>query len=149
MSQLKDTLTDAIKVAMKAREMDKIKVLRGVQAAIKKIEIDTRTELDDAGVLDVLQKQIKQRQESLTIYKDNGRDDLAQKEQFEIDVISAFMPAPFSEDELTALVKDTIAKLGATGMADMGKVMGELKTLTVGRADPALVSKLVKAALAG
>lgn len=147
MSQLKDTLTDAIKVAMKAREMDKIKVLRGVQAAIKKIEIDTRTELDDAGVLDVLQKQIKQRQESLTIYKDNGRDDLAQKEQFEIDVISQFLPKQLSEEELNTLIKQTIIDIGATDIKDMGKVMNAVKAKTVGQADPSVISGLVKKAL--
>ena len=144
---LKDTLTDAIKTAMKAKEMDKIKVLRGVQASIKQIEIDGRVELDDTGVLEVLQKQIKQRQESLTIYQDNGRADLAQKEQFELDVISAFLPEPLSDDELIAIINTVKTELGASSMADMGKVMNAVKAQTVGRADPANVSKLVKSAL--
>lgn len=144
---LKNTITESIKTAMKAKEMDKIKVLRGVQAAIKQIEIDKQIELDDTGVLEILQKQIKQRQESLAIYKDNDRLDLAEKEQFELDVIGEFLPTPLSEDELIAIINTVKAELNASSMADMGKVMNAVKAQTVGRADPANVSKLVKAAL--
>lgn len=144
---LKNTITESIKTAMKAKEMDKIKVLRGVQAAIKQIEIDKQIELDDTGVLEILQKQIKQRQESLAIYKDNDRLDLAEKEQFELDVIGEFLPTPLSEDELVAIINAVKAELNANSMADMGKVMNAVKAQTVGRADPANVSKLVKAAL--
>lgn len=144
---LKDTLSETIKTAMKAKEMDKLKVLRNVHAAIRKIEIDGQLELDDTGVLEVLQKQIKQRQESLTIYQDNGRADLAQKEQFELDVISAFLPEPLSDDELIAIINTVKDELGASSMADMGKVMNAVKAQTAGRADPANISKLVKSAL--
>ena len=149
MSQLKQTLLDSIKVSMKARELERVKVLRNVQAVIKQIEIDRRIELDDAQVLEVLQKQLKQRQESLTIFTENNRDDLATKEQFEIDIINGFMPKQMNDEEVAALVNAEIAEQGATSMRDMGSVMGVLKNKTAGRADPALISKMVKEALQG
>ena len=149
MSQLKQTLSDSIKVSMKARELERVKILRNVQSVVKQIEIDRQTELDDAQVLEVLQKQLKQRQESLTIFTENGRDDLAAKEQFEIDIINEFMPQQMSNNEIIALVNAEIAKQGATSMRDMGSVMGVLKSKTAGRADPALISKMVKDALQG
>ncbi|MFZ3143991.1 GatB/YqeY domain-containing protein [Psychrobacter glacincola] len=149
MSQIKQTLTDTIIVSMKAREIERVKVLRNVQAVIKQIEIDRQTELDDVEVLEILQKQLKQRHESLTIFTENGRDDLATKEQFEIDIINEYMPKQMNEAEITALVNAEIAEQGATSMRDMGSVMGILKTKTAGRADPALISKLVKDALQG
>ena len=149
MSQLKQTLSDNIKVSMKARELERVKVLRNVQSVVKQIEIDRQTELDDAQVLEVLQKQLKQRQESLTIFTENGRDDLATKEQFEIDIINEFMPQQMNQDEIMVLVNAEIAEQGATSMRDMGSVMGVLKNKTAGRADPALISKMVKDALQG
>ncbi|MFL1731460.1 GatB/YqeY domain-containing protein [Moraxella oculi] len=144
---LKNTLADAIKNAMKAKEMERVKVLRNVQAAIKQIEIDGQVELDDKEVLALLQKQIKQRQESLTIYITNGREDLAQKEQFEIDVISEFLPEQLSDEELTQIISTIITQLDAQGMKDMGRVMNAVKDKTTGRADPAVISGLVKKAL--
>ena len=149
MSQLKQTLSDTIKTSMKARELERVKVLRNVQSVVKQIEIDRQTELDDAQVLEVLQKQLKQRHESLSIFTENGRDDLASKEQFEIDIINEFMPKQMDDAELAALVNDEIKEQGATSMRDMGSVMGVLKNKTAGRADPALISKLVKDALQG
>lgn len=149
MSQLKQTLSDNVKVSMKARELERVKVLRNVQAVIKQIEIDRQIELDDAQVLDILQKQLKQRHESLTIFTENNRDDLATKEQFEIDIINEFMPKQMDDAELAALVNAEIAAQGATSMRDMGSVMGVLKNKTAGRADPALISKLVKDTLQG
>lgn len=149
MSQLKQTLSDNVKVSMKARELERVKVLRNVQAVIKQIEIDRQIELDDAQVLDILQKQLKQRHESLTIFTENNRDDLATKEQFEIDIINEFMPKQMDDAELAALVNAEIAAQGATSMRDMGSVMGVLKNKTAGRADPAIISKLVKDALQG
>ncbi len=149
MSQLKQSLSDSIKASMKARELERVKVLRNVQSVVKQIEIDRQTELDDAQVLEVLQKQLKQRHESLTIFTENGRDDLANKEQFEIDIINEFMPKQMDDAELAALVNAEIAEQGATSMRDMGSVMGVLKNKTAGRADPALISKLVKDALQG
>lgn len=144
---LKTTLSDAIKTAMKAKEMEQVKVLRNVQAAIKQIEIDGQSELDDKEVLAILQKQIKQRQESLGIYTANGREDLAQKEQFEIDVISQFLPEQLSDEALSQIVATTITELGAAGMKDMGRVMNTVKDKTAGQADPAVISGLVKKAL--
>jgi uncharacterized protein YqeY len=149
MSQLKQTLSDTIKISMKARELERVKVLRNVQSVVKQIEIDRQTELDDAQVLEVLQKQLKQRHESLSIFTENGRDDLASKEQFEIDIINEFMPKQMDDAELAALVNAEIKEQGATSMRDMGSVMGVLKNKTAGRADPALISKLVKDALQG
>ena len=149
MSQLKQTLSDNIKTSMKARELERVKILRNVQSVVKQIEIDRQTELDDAQVLEVLQKQLKQRQESLTIFTENGRDDLAAKEQFEIDIINEVMPQQMNQDEIMALVNAEIAEQGATSMRDMGSVMGVLKNKTAGRADPALISKMVKDALQG
>ena len=149
MSQLKQTLSDTIKTSMKARELERVKVLRNVQSVVKQIEIDRQTELDDAQVLEVLQKQLKQRHESLSIFTENGRDDLASKEQFEIDMINEFMPKQMDDAELSALVNAEIKEQGATSMRDMGSVMGVLKNKTAGRADPALISKLVKDALQG
>ncbi|WP_423813376.1 GatB/YqeY domain-containing protein [Psychrobacter sp. 219-2-C] len=149
MSQLKQTLSDTIKTSMKARELERVKVLRNVQSVVKQIEIDRQTELDDSQVLEVLQKQLKQRHESLSIFTENGRDDLASKEQFEIDIINEFMPKQMDDAELAALVNAEIKEQGATSMRDMGSVMGVLKNKTAGRADPALISKLVKDALQG
>ena len=127
MSALKDRITEQVKTSMKARELEKVKVLRNVQSVIKQIEIDRKVDLDDAGVLEILQKQLKQRQESLNVFQDNGREDLAQKEQFEIDIINEFMPQQMSDAELAALINEEIAAQGASSMQDMGKVMGELK----------------------
>ena len=149
MSPLKQQLADTIITSMKARELERVKVMRNVQAVIKQIEIDRRIELDDAGVLEILQKQLKQRQESLTIFTDNDRVDLATKEQFEIDIINEFMPKQMDDAEVAALVNAEIKEQGATLMRDMGSVMGVLKTKTAGRADPAIISKLVKEALQG
>ena len=145
MSALKDRITEQVKTSMKARELEKVKVLRNIQSVIKQIEIDRKIDLDDAGVLEILQKQLKQRQESLKVFQDNGREDLAQKEQFEINIIDEFMPQQMSESELAELINQEIAAQGASSMQDMGKVMGALKTKTAGRADP--MSQLVKKAL--
>ncbi|ADG60756.1 GatB/YqeY domain-containing protein [Moraxella catarrhalis] len=144
---LKDSLTQTIKSSMKAREMEVVKILRNVQAAIKKVEIDTQTTLDDNAVLELLQKQIKQRQESLDIYQANGRDDLAAKEKFEIEVIGQFLPAQLDEAALNDIIAATITELEANSMKDMGRVMNAVKEKTVGQADPAIISGLVKKAL--
>ncbi len=144
---LKNSLTEAVKSAMKAHEMEVVKILRNVQAAIKKVEIDSQTELDDTAVLELLQKQIKQRQESLDIYQANGREDLAAKEQLEIEVISQFLPPQLDEAALKDLISATLTELSASSMKDMGRVMNAVKEKTVGRADPAAISVLVKQAL--
>lgn len=147
MNPLKQSLADDIIKSMKAHDIERVKVLRNVQAVIKQIEIDRQTQLDDSDVLEVLQKQLKQRHESLTVFTENDRADLAAKEQFEIDIINEFMPKQMDDAELAALVNAEIAAQGATSMRDMGAVMGVLKTKTAGRADPAIISKLVKQAL--
>lgn len=147
MNPLKQSLADDIIKSMKAHDIERVKVLRNVQAVIKQIEIDRQTQLDDSDVLEVLQKQLKQRHESLTVFTENSRDDLAAKEQFEIDIINEFMPKQMDDAELAELVNAEIAAQGATSMRDMGAVMGVLKTKTAGRADPAIISKLVKQAL--
>ena len=147
MSELQNTITEAVKTAMKARQMDQVKVLRNLQAAIKQVQIDGGKDLKDADILQILQKQVKQRNESLAIYQKNGRDDLAQKEQFEINVISNFLPTPLSDDDILIIVTETVAKLGASGMKDMGQVMSVVKEQTLGLADPAVVSGVVKKVL--
>lgn len=144
---IKNIISERTKELMKARNLEEVKILRNVQAVIKQIEIDRQVQLDDNAILDILQKQIKQRQESLGIFVANGRDDLANKERFEINTISQFLPAQLSDDELQAIVQNTIQKLDAKGMGDMGKVMNDVKSATVGRADPANISKFVKTAL--
>lgn len=144
---LKETLNNAVKDAMKAKESDRLRVLRSIQAAIKQIEIDKQVVLEDAAVIEVLQKQAKQRQESLAIYESNDRLDLADKERFELGVIADYLPKPFDENELHAFVQQIIQKTGASSMADMGKVMALAKAQACGRADPALLSQLIKRSL--
>ncbi len=147
MTALKVQITDSLKVAMRAREADTIMVMRNVQAAIKQIEVDTREELDDARVLAVLEKQIKQRKESISAFQGAGREDLAAKELFEIGVISQFLPTALSEQELDALIEEEISGQGATTIRDMGKVMNALRPKITGRADASIVSTKIKARL--
>lgn len=144
---LKDQITDVLKTSMRAKEMATVMVIRGLQAAIKQIEVDERKELDDAQVLAVIEKQIKQRKESIKAFEGAGRDDLASKEQAEIEVISRFLPEAMTEEALDSLIEQTIAAQGATSMKDMGKVMNSLRPIIAGRADPAQVSSKIKAKL--
>jgi uncharacterized protein YqeY len=147
MTTLKNQITDVLKTTMRAKEMDKLTVIRGLQAAIKQIEVDERVELDDSQVLAVIEKQIKQRKESVKAFEGAGRDDLASKEQAEIEVLSQFLPEAMTEEELDSLIEQTIAAQGATSMKDMGKVMNSLRPIIAGRADPAQVSAKIKAKL--
>ena len=144
---LKTRIAEATKAAMKAREKERVAALRLVGAEIKRVEVDERKELDDADVLVVLDRMRKQRNDSLTQYRDAGRDDLADKEQFELDLIQEFLPQPLTEAEVGAMVDEAIASVGASGMQDMGKVMGQLKPQVQGRADMGQVSGLVKSRL--
>lgn len=144
MSQIRQNIMDTLKTAMKARDQDTVKTLRNLQAVLKKVEIDNQIELDDPAILEIFAKQIKQRQESLAIYTANDRPDLAEKEAFEIKTIQGFMPAPLDEAELLALVKAEIQAQQATSLKDMGKLVSALKAKTVGRADPAVISQLIK-----
>ena len=148
MTTLKDQITDVLKSSMRAKDMATVTVIRGVQAAIKQIEVDERIELDDAQVLAVIEKQIKQRKESIKAFSGAGRDDLASKEQAEVEVISQFLPAAMTEEELDSIIEQTIAAQEATSMKDMGKVMNSLRPLIAGRADPSQVSAKIKAKLA-
>lgn len=146
---LRDRILDDVKSAMRARAKERLGVLRLITAAIKQREVDARITLDDAGVLQVLDKMVKQRRDSEAQYRGAGREDLAAQEAFELGILSEYLPAALSEAELGALIESAIARTGAAGMKDMGKVMGELRPQVQGRADMAAVSAAVKHRLAG
>jgi uncharacterized protein YqeY len=147
---LKQKLTDDMKTAMKAGEKDRLATIRLINAALKQKEVDERIELDDAAVLAVLEKMVKQRKDSITQYEGAGRDDLAAVEKAEMAIIQAYLPAQLSESEIDAAIQAAIAEANAgTGPAAMGKVMGVLKPKLAGKADMGLVSQRLKAALAG
>ena len=148
MTTLKNQITDVLKATMRAKEMSTLTVIRGLQAAIKQIEIDERKELDDAQVLAVIEKQIKQRKDSIKAFEGANRQDLASKEQAELEILSQFLPAAMTEEELDSIIAQTISAQEATSMKDMGKVMNSLRPLIAGRADPAQVSAKIKAKLA-
>ena len=145
---LKLRLTDDMKAAMKGGDKDSLGVIRLINAAIKQREVDERVELDDAAVLAVLEKMVKQRKDSVTQFEAAAREDLAAIERAEIVVIEAYLPAKLDEAAILAAIDDAIARSGATGPADMGKLMGVLKPALAGQADMGLVSKLVKQKLA-
>jgi hypothetical protein len=136
-----------MKAAMKAKEKERLVVIRSMLAAIKQVEIDNQIELDDAAVLAVLDKAMKQRRDAQQQYLDADRPDLADQEAFEMTVIQDFMPQALTEDEINGLIDEAMAQSGASNMQDMGKVMGLLKPQMQGRADMAQVSKLIKAKL--
>jgi len=147
--QLKQRIQTDVTAAMRARDKPRLGTLRLVTAAIKQLEVDSRKELDDPGVLTVLEKMLKQRRDSLKQYSDAGRQDLADQEGYEIAVIEAYMPEALPAEELGALIDAAIAEAGATCMRDMGKVMGLLKPRVQGRADLGAVSGTVKRKLNG
>ena len=147
MSDIVKQVKDAVKAAMRAKEKARLNALRLITAEFKKVEVDERIDVDDARALAILDKMAKQRRDSITQYQDAGRDELVAVEQFEIDVLSEFLPAALTADELASLVADAVAQSGAAGMQDMGKVMGILKPQVQGRADMAQISQLVKAQL--
>ena len=146
---LKTQLTDDMKTAMKAGEKERLGVIRLVNAAIKQREVDERIELDDAQVLAVLEKMLKQRKDSVTQYEGAGREDLAAIERFEIGVIQAYLPAQLSAAEIEAIVAKAVADSGAASPKDMGKVVALVKPQVAGRADMGQVSTLVKQKLGG
>ena len=146
---LKTRLTDDMKAAMKGGDKASLGVIRLVNAAIKQREVDERVELDDAQVLAVLEKMVKQRKDSVQQYAAAGREDLAEVERAEIAVIERYLPAKLGEAEVLAAIDAAIAETGASGPADMGKLMGVLKPRLAGQADMGEVSKLVKQRLAG
>lgn len=146
---LKQRLQDDMKAAMRAGEKDRLGVIRLINAAIKQREVDERTELDDTQVLAVLDKMLKQRRDSIDQFEQAGREDLAAKERFEVEICRQYMPAALSDAEVDAMISEAITAAGADGVKDMGKVMGLLKPRMQGRADMGAVSKLVKSRLAG
>jgi len=141
---IKEQLSEDIKAAMRARDSERLSTLRLVSAAIKQKEVDERVSLDDAAVLAVLEKMIKQRKDSIAQFQAGGRQDLVDKEQAELAVLAAYMPEQMSESEVAAAVVASIAAVGASGPQDMGKVMSALKPGLAGKADMGLVSKLLK-----
>ena len=147
MPALKVRLTDAMKDAMRAQQKDRLLVIRTALAAFKQIEVDERTELDDARSLAVMEKLVKQRRESAAAFIAGGRQELADKENAEIAILQEFLPAPLSEEELLSLFSAAIAEAGATSPKDMGKVMNLLRPMVAGRADVGALSQQVKARL--
>ena len=147
MSNLKEQLTTEMKVSMKARDKQRLVVIRSLLAAIKQVEIDGQTTVDDAGALAIVDKAMKQRRDSHQQFLDADRSDLAEQEAYEMTVIQDFMPEALTEGEINALIDSAMTDTGATTMQDMGKVMGLLKPKMQGRADMAVVSKLIKAKL--
>ena len=144
---LKEQITEDMKTAMRAKEADRLSTIRLLLAAIKQREVDERIPLDDAAVVGVVDTLIKQRKDSITAFPAAGRTDLADKENAEMTVLQAYLPARMSADEVTAAIARMVAETGASGPADMGKVMGAAKAQLAGKADMAAVSAAVKAAL--
>ncbi|RCS58446.1 GatB/YqeY domain-containing protein [Parvibium lacunae] len=147
-SVLRVRINDDMKQAMRAKETQKLGAIRLLQSALKQIEVDKRIDLTDADVVAVVEKEIKKRRDSLTQYQQANRPELAAIEQFEIDVLSAYLPQQLSADEIAQEVSAAVAATGAAGPQDMGKLMAVLKPKLAGKADMALVSKLVKEKLA-
>lgn len=144
---LKTQLTEDMKTAMRAKDQVSLNTIRLINAAIKQFEVDERTEADDAKVISILTKMVKQRKDSAKIYTEAGRQDLADKENAEIEILNRYLPQMMSAEEIKTVVEAAIAETGASGMADMGKVMGVLKTRLAGKADMGEVNKILKAAL--
>ena len=145
---LKAKITEDMKAAMRARDSQRLQTIRMLLAAIKQQEVDERAEVDDAAVLAIAGKLIKQRRDSVTAYTEGGRQDLADKELAEIQVLEAYLPEQLSAEALAAAVAEIIAETGASGPRDMGKVMGAAQQRLAGRADMGLVSQLARQALA-
>ena len=145
---LKDQITDDMKTAMRARDAPRLGTIRMLLAAIKQREVDERIVLDDAAVVVIVDKTLKQRKDSIAAFQSAGRTDLVDKETAELAVLQAYLPARLSADAVAAAVADIVASLGATGPGDMGKVMAAVKAQLAGKADMGAVSAAVKAALA-
>ena len=143
-SSLKAQINEAMKAAMRAREKERLGTIRLVLAEIKKVEVDERIDPDDARVTSILDKMVKQRRDSTKQFTEAGRNELAAKEQSEIEVIQEFLPQPLSQEEIASLIDEAIAITGAASMQDMGKVMGLLKPQMTGRADMGKIGGLIK-----
>lgn len=146
-NSLKEQITEAMKDAMRAKEKERLGTIRLIQAEIKRIEVDERIEIDDARLLAILDKMVKQRRDSISQFEEAGRQELADKEQAEIVVIQDFLPEALSEDEINGMIDEAITTTGAESMKDMGKVMGIIKPQIQGRADAGVVSGMIKAKL--
>lgn len=147
MSELKKNISDALKVAMRAKEKQRVTVIRTILAEFKRVEVDERIEVDDARALAILDKMNKQRKDSIQQFIDGDRKDLAEVEQAEMEIISEFLPTPLTEGEVASIVKAAIEEVGASSMQQMGAVMAIVKPQVQGRADMAVISKQVKAQL--
>jgi len=147
MSEIKAKILEDMKTAMKAQDKERLATIRLIQAALKQKEVDERIELTDADVLAILDKMVKQRRDSIDQFQKGGREDLAAKEQAEIEVLQTYLPQQLSDDEINTLIDEAFAETGANGMQDMGKVMGVLKPKLQGRADMGKVSQQVRAKL--
>lgn len=146
---LKAKITEDMKAAMRARETERLSAIRLILAAIKQVEVDERKDLSDPEVVAVIERMMKQRRDSIAQFQAAGRKDLADKETFELGLLSSYLPQQLSEEEIASEVASIVAQTGAKGVSDMGKVMGLLKAKLAGRADMAKVSALVKTKLAG
>ncbi|RIX82794.1 GatB/YqeY domain-containing protein [Acidovorax cavernicola] len=146
---LKEQITEDMKTAMRAKDSERLATIRLLLAAMKQKEVDERVELDDAMVIAIVDKMVKQRKDSIAAFTTGGRADLADKEAAEIKVLEVYQPQRMGADEVAAAVKAIVAELGAAGPGDMGKVMGVVKTRLAGKADMGQVSAAVKAALTG
>ncbi|MEM1092399.1 MAG: GatB/YqeY domain-containing protein [Pseudomonadota bacterium] len=146
-ASLKARLTDDMKTALKAGDKQRLGTVRMALAEIKRREVDDRQDLDDAQITGLIEKMVKQRKDALSQFTDAGRQDLADQEKAEIEVLAAYLPEQMSDEELSALIDAVIADTGASSMKDMGKVMGQVKGKVAGRADMQQVSSLVKARL--
>jgi len=146
---LKERITEDMKAAMRASDKERLSTIRMLQAAIKQREVDERITLDDAQVIAVLEKMVKQRKESIVQFEQGGRADLADKEKAEIALLQAYLPAPLSAAEVDTIIREAIAATGAASVKDMGKVMGVVKAKAAGRTDMGAVSARIKAALGG
>ena len=147
MSELKNQIIADMKSAMKAKDSATLKAVRMIVEAIKQKEVDTREDLDDQGILAVIQKMVKQRKDSIDQFTQAGRDDLVSVEEAELKVINLYMPKQLSESEIESIVDQVISQTGASGMQDMGKLMGVLKGELSGKADMGIVSKIIKSKL--
>ena len=145
---LKAQITEDMKTAMRAKDSERLGTIRLLQAAMKQKEVDERIELDDAAVVAIVDKLIKQRKDSIAAFEQAARQDLADKEKAEMAVLMAYLPERLSAEEVTRAVQAIVTALGASGPGDMGKVMGAVKTQLAGKADMGMVSAAVKAALA-
>jgi uncharacterized protein len=145
---LKDRITEDMKSAMRAKDAERLLAIRGLLAAMKQREVDERIVLDDAAVVGIVDKLVKQRKDSITAFEQGGRADLVAKETAELQVLQAYLPQRLSADEVNAAIAALVAELGASGPGDMGKVMSAAKARLAGKADMGLVSAAVKQALA-